>query len=76
MIVNMHDAKTRLSKLVRQVEAGEEIIIARNGEPVARLVPYGPSPVRLGLARDEVWLSDGWDSDEANAEIAALFDGE
>lgn len=36
--VNMHEAKTQFSKLVTRVEAGEEIVIARNGEPVARLV--------------------------------------
>ena len=37
--VNVHEAKTRLSQLLAQVEAGEEVVIARNGEPVARLVP-------------------------------------
>ncbi len=36
--VNVHEAKTHLSRLLKQVEAGEEVIIARNGEPVARLV--------------------------------------
>jgi prevent-host-death family protein len=38
--VNMHDAKTHLSRLVERVEAGEEVVIARAGRPVARLVPY------------------------------------
>ena len=37
--VNVHEAKTHLSRLLAQVEAGEEITIARNGKPVARLVP-------------------------------------
>ena len=37
--VNVHEAKTHLSRLLAQVEAGEEVIIARNGEPVARMVP-------------------------------------
>ena len=36
--VNVHEAKTNLSRLLLQVEAGEEVVIARNGEPVARLV--------------------------------------
>lgn len=36
--VNIHEAKTHLSRLLKQVEAGEEVVIARNGEPVARLV--------------------------------------
>ena len=39
--VNIHEAKTHLSRLVERVEAGEEIIIARAGRPVARLVPLG-----------------------------------
>ncbi len=37
--VNVHQAKTHLSRLLAQVEAGEEVVIARNGTPVARLVP-------------------------------------
>ena len=38
--VNVHEAKTTLSRLLAQVEAGEEVVIARNGKPVARLVPF------------------------------------
>ena len=37
--VNVHEAKTHLSRLLAQVEAGEEVTIARNGKPVARLIP-------------------------------------
>jgi len=40
--VNVHKAKTNLSRLLAQVEAGEEVIIARRGRPVARLVSYNP----------------------------------
>ena len=36
--VNVHEAKTHLSRLLKQVEAGEDVVIARNGKPVARLV--------------------------------------
>lgn len=39
-IMNIHEAKTHLSKLLRRVAAGEEIVIARAGRPVARLVPF------------------------------------
>lgn len=39
VIVNMHDAKTQLSKLVKRASLGEEIFIAKNGKPVARLMP-------------------------------------
>ena len=38
--VNVHEAKTNLSRLLAQVEAGEDVVIARNGKPVARLVEY------------------------------------
>jgi prevent-host-death family protein len=46
-LVNMHAAKTNLSDLIVRVLAGEEIVIARNGSPVARLVPFAaPEPAR------------------------------
>jgi prevent-host-death family protein len=52
LTVNMHDAKSRLSSLVERLELGEEseVIIARNGTPVARLVPFS-APRRIGAAR-------------------------
>ncbi len=49
--VNVHDAKTHLSRLLRRVAAGEEIVIARAGRPVARLVPV-ESVRRRELGRD------------------------
>lgn len=45
--VNVHEAKTHLSRLLRQVAAGEEVVIARAGKPVARLVPVEPRPRRV-----------------------------
>lgn len=76
--VNIHKAKTELSRLVDAVEKGEvaEIIIARNGKPAARLVPLAPKPAgqRIGVAK---WAFDIPPSDpEQDAEIAALFHGE
>ena len=51
-IVNVHHAKTHLSKLLERVAAGEEVVIARAGHPVARLVPFNPEePRRPGLAK-------------------------
>jgi prevent-host-death family protein len=47
--VNIHDAKTRLSSLIERVEAGEEIVIARAGRPVARLAPLLPRRRRRKL---------------------------
>ncbi|GAB7006199.1 type II toxin-antitoxin system prevent-host-death family antitoxin [Nocardioides sp. AN3] len=50
LTVGVHEAKTRLSELLRLVDAGEEIEIARGGQPVARLVPINRRPTpRLGL---------------------------
>jgi prevent-host-death family protein len=45
--VNIHEAKTQLSKLLARVRAGEEIIIAKNGQPIARLVRVEPPARRL-----------------------------
>jgi prevent-host-death family protein len=42
--VNIHEAKTHLSKLLRRVMNGEEVVIAKAGQPVARLLPYQPRP--------------------------------
>ncbi|HSR72996.1 MAG TPA: type II toxin-antitoxin system prevent-host-death family antitoxin [Kiloniellales bacterium] len=50
--VNVHEAKTHLSRLLARVEAGEAIVIARDGKPVARLVPVaGRAPRKPGLAK-------------------------
>lgn len=47
--VNIHEAKTNLSRLLAQVEAGEQVVIARNGKPVAKLEAFFPSKLRLGF---------------------------
>jgi prevent-host-death family protein len=49
VVVNVHEAKTHLSRLLARVEAGEEIVIARGGHPVARLEPFTAPVVRLGF---------------------------
>jgi len=74
--VNIHDAKTHLSRLVERVEAGEEIVIARAGRPVARLVPLRARTQarELGRLRGRIWMAPDWDSPEANEEIARTFD--
>ncbi len=73
-IVNMHEAKTTLSKLVEQVAAGEEIVIARAGKPVAKLVRYERPKRRLGLFEGEIWMAP--DFDEPDEELIALFAGD
>jgi prevent-host-death family protein len=60
--VNMHEAKTHLSRLIERVEAGEEITLARAGRPVARIVPIGritePRPLGLWKSRGVVIAPD------------------
>ena len=74
-IVNMLEAKSSLSKLVQAVEQGleDEVIIARNGRPAARLVPLRPNPAgkRLGVAKGRFVMPES--IDVSNAEVAALF---
>ena len=62
--VNIHQAKTHLSRLVERVEAGEEVVIARAGRPVARLVPFRArtSPRTPGLWRGRVRLAPDFDA--------------
>jgi len=56
--VNVHEAKTNLSRLLERVEAGERIVIARAGKPVADLVPHVRNPIRFGSLRGEIEIAD------------------
>ncbi len=58
-VVNVHQAKTQLSRLLAQVEAGEDVVIARRGEPVARLVRCNPRGKRqFGAMRGQIVVDD------------------
>jgi len=62
--VNVHEAKTQLSKLLAEVERGQEIIVARGGKPIAKLVPF-PRPSKgrtLGGGKGDVWISPDFDA--------------
>ena len=61
--VNVHEAKTHLSRLLERVERGEEITIARAGKPVAKLVPITPVTKRglLGKYKGQIWMSEDFD---------------
>lgn len=63
-VVNVHEAKTHLSRLLERVEMGEQIVIARAGRPVARLVPVGTASGgrELGLDKDLGWIADDFDA--------------
>ena len=75
-MVNIHEAKTHLSKLVEQVEQGESVIIARAGKPVARLVPLEQQVPRSrsGFLSGTFTTPEDFDS-MASDEITALFEG-
>jgi prevent-host-death family protein len=63
-IVNIHEAKTHLSRLLEQAVAGEEILIARAGKPIARLIPYraAEKPRQPGLWQGQVVIGKDFDS--------------
>jgi prevent-host-death family protein len=64
-MVNVHQAKTHLSQLLQEVEQGQEVVIARSGVPIARLVAW-QAPVQAitapGAMRDQIQLSDDFDA--------------
>jgi prevent-host-death family protein len=74
--VNIHEAKTHLSRLVAAIKSGSEaeVIIAQNGVPAARLVPIGMKPkIKWGMAKGKFIVPENIDS--LNPEIEALFNG-
>lgn len=61
--VGVHEAKTRMSELLRLVDSGQEIEIARGGEPVAKLVPFRPRETRrLGIDHGVYTVPDDFDA--------------
>jgi prevent-host-death family protein len=71
--VNIHEAKSRLSELVQKAEAGEEVVIARAGKPVAKLVPL-PKVDRsklFGMLKGQIWVAP--DFDDPDPEFERLF---
>jgi prevent-host-death family protein len=74
-VFNMHDAKTHLSELAQRAADGEEIVIARNGRPLARLVPLPERRVRrLGLAKGQIRIAPNFD-DPLPPDIQEAFEG-
>ncbi|MFM2412109.1 MAG: hypothetical protein RLZZ587_442 [Actinomycetota bacterium] len=73
--VNVHDAKTHFSKLIAEVEAGEEIVIARAGTPILKLVKIESHipPIVRGFAKDSVPDLTDVQWNELNEKLVALF---
>ena len=75
--INMHEAKSSLSKLVEAIESGaeDEVVLARNGRPVARIVALAAKPqITLGIADGQYPALDLKAFDALDHEIADLFD--
>jgi prevent-host-death family protein len=72
--VNVHEAKTHLSRLLARVAHGEEIVIAKAGKPIARLVPVGPAAGQrvLGLDRGRAVIGDDFDATLPEDTLAAF----
>jgi prevent-host-death family protein len=74
--VNVHEAKTHLSRLLARVENGEEIVIARSGVPIARLVPADRASARRALGADAgvIAVPDDFDA-PLPEDVLAAFEG-
>lgn len=63
-LVNIHEAKTQLSKLLEQVQGGEDVVIAKAGAPIVRMIPYALPKRKIalpGAMEGEIWMSDDFD---------------
>lgn len=75
-VINIHEAKTHLSRLVEEVAAGKEIIIAKAGKPMARLSPIaaGMKKKRLGLLKGRIKVAENFNAPLPD-EVLASFEG-
>jgi prevent-host-death family protein len=78
MEVNIHEAKTHFSRLLQRVAAGEEVVIARAGVPVARLVAVEPKKAKtrpLGMDEGRIWIADDFDAPLPDDLLKAFYGG-
>ena len=61
-VVNVHEAKTQLSRILDRVAKGEEIVIAKAGRPVAKLVPFPGKPRKPGRCKGKIQIADDFDA--------------
>ena len=75
-VINVHEAKTHLSRILDEVAAGAEVVIAKAGKPVARLVPIdgGPKRKRLGLLKGHIRVPTDFNA-PLPREVVADFEG-
>jgi prevent-host-death family protein len=78
MEVNIHEAKTHFSRLLQRVAAGEEVVIARAGVPVAKLVAVEPKKAKtrpLGMDEGTIWIADDFDAPLPDDLLKAFYGG-
>jgi len=75
-VVNVHEAKTHLSRLLQRVEQGEEIVIGRSGRPAAKLVPYRKTAGRRQGGQWKGCVTIAPDFDDLPPEVEAAFRGD
>jgi prevent-host-death family protein len=73
--VNLYEAKTNLSRLVAEALEGEEVVIARAGKPLVRLVPCRDDDLPRQPGNEEIWIADDFDA-PLDGELGAAFRGE
>ena len=74
-VLNVHEAKTHLSRALEMVIGGEEIVIARNGKPVARLIPFEAEDRKPGRLKGQITIHDDFDA-PLPEELESAFRGE
>ncbi len=74
-LLNVHQAKTHLSRLLDRVARGEEVVIAKNGQPVAKLVTIEQEPRRPGRLKGKIRIADDFEASLPEG-IASAFRGE
>ena len=73
MEINIHEAKTHLSRLIERALSGEDVIIAKSGNPLVRLVRMEQGAPVLGSAAGAFVLKESWDAPLSNGELEELF---
>lgn len=73
-VINIHEAKTHLSRIVDEVAAGREVVIAKAGKPMARLTPLSetPRPKKLGQLRGKLRVPDDFNAPLSDEELASF----
>jgi prevent-host-death family protein len=75
MQVNIHAAKSQLSKLIARAELGDEVVIARAGKPVVKIVPVSARKLVSGLAKGKVWMSPDFTAPMSEKELKEFLGG-